>query len=433
MEINATTQDFIRWVGEILQIVPREADGKYIFDFPINGGIKSTEVVLSELDHNLKNLLLKEEIEETIIYEKRSLEMLVREGSSSPFDLTYRMFRTPDAKIVKNDEENGITYILSRPSDEYLLYLIYRISKFNEFRSVWNPNFFRRSLRFQENESVVINIFETLRYASPRLMTLRLESIKDKKANEFTKFSNAFLFQISYNLDLSLVSQRYLDEFLRAGRIAKFRRSRIDDIEPPRRFYVPELLYHYQMAVASESPQLEYLSYYHIIEYFFERVFNEELITKVKNKITLPDFSYKSESDIKNLIEEIKKSFKLRQGDTTFGEEEALRLTLVRYVDIAVLIKKLKEYDEPLIAYYKTNTVSFSRGNNVDLENSDILSIYKAISGRIYKTRNSIVHSKEGDKSRYIPFEHDRLLIKEVPLLRFIAELIIMNTSSIIE
>ena len=433
MEIDATAQNFIEWISEIIHVAPRESNGNYIFDIPVSEGTKSIEVILSELDPHLKKLSAKEEIEETTIYEKRSFETLVREGSSSPFDFTYRMFRNHDGKYIKSDEENGITYILSRPSDEYLLYLIYRIAKIKAFRSVWGPIVRHRLSRFLITETIEPNIFEILRYASPRLMTLRLESRNDKKAIEFLKFSDAFLFQISYNLDLSLVPQRYLDEFLRAGRIAQFRRSQIDDIEPPRRFYVPELLYHYQMAVASESPQLEYLSYYHIVEYFFERVFKEELIKKVKNKITLPDFSYKRESDIEQLIEEIKKSFKFRRDDTTFSEEAALRLTLVRYVDIAILIQKLKEYDESLIAYYKTNTVSFSKGNNISLEDGDITSVYKAISGRIYKTRNSIVHSKEGDRNRYIPFEHDRILVKEVPLLRFIAELIIMNTSDIIQ
>lgn len=310
MEIDAIPQDFVDWIAEIIHIIPRASNGNYIFDIPINSGeTKPIEVILSEIDEHLRKLAAKEEIEETTIYEKRSFELLVREGSAYPG--SYRMrFRDPDAKIVKNDVENGIIYTFSRPSDEYLLYLIYRIAKINALRSVWDP---------------------------------------------------------------------------------------------------------------------------FIIEYFFERVFNEELITRVKNKITLPDFSYKRESDIKQLIEEIKKSLKVRRDDTTFSEEEALRLTIVRYVDLVVLIQELNEYDNSLIAYYKTNTVSFSKGNIIDLENSDIPSVYKSISKRIYKTRNSIVHSKESDRSRYIPFEHDKRLVKEVPLLRFIAELIIMNTSNIIE
>ena len=53
------------------------------------------------------------------------------------------------------------------------------------------------------------------------------------------------------------------------------------------------------MALVSESPYLEYLSYYHVVEYFFDSIIDEDIIKKVKNKITMPDFSYKRDKDIK--------------------------------------------------------------------------------------------------------------------------------------
>ena len=64
------------------------------------------------------------------------------------------------------------------------------------------------------------------------------------------------------------------------------------------------------------------------------------------------------------------------------------------------------------------------------LDGDDESAIHAALARRIYKTRNSIVHSKEGARRKYVPFEHDRVLVKEVPLVRFVAELIITTSSS---
>ncbi len=43
------------------------------------------------------------------------------------------------------------------------------------------------------------------------------------------------------------------------------------------------------------------------------------------------------------------------------------------------------------------------------------------------------MHSKDGAKSRFIPFSHDGQLVREVPLMRFIAEQIIIATSRIVD
>jgi hypothetical protein len=51
---------------------------------------------------------------------------------------------------------------------------------------------------------------------------------------------------------------------------------------------------------------------------------------------------------------------------------------------------------------------------------------------RIYFTRNAIVHSKDGEKGKYLPFSHEKQLVKEVPLLRFISEAIIISNSNVV-
>jgi len=64
---------------------------------------------------------------------------------------------------------------------------------------------------------------------------------------------------------------------------------------------------------------------------------------------------------------------------------------------------------------------------------SDCTQVIRSLAKRIYKTRNAIVHSKEGEQAKYIPFDHDNELAREMPILRFIAETVMMETSTIIE
>jgi hypothetical protein len=217
------------------------------------------------------------------------------------------------------------------------------------------------------------------------------------------------------------------------GRIGRVRRSKLEDLTPPSRFYSPDLVHYYQEGVASDSPPLQYLSYYHVAEHFFESVYNDDLIERVKQIITQPDFSYKRKKDVNGLIKKIGKWVSVRDETMTFNEQEALALTLQNFVDLNALIQKIREYDEALIEYYKSNNVVFSSGESVDLEDNNQQAVWLLLAKRIYKTRNAIVHSKENEKGKYIPFEHEKILVKEVPLVRFIAELIIIGSSEVIQ
>ena len=93
--------------------------------------------------------------------------------------------------------------------------------------------------------------------------------------------------------------------------------------------------------------------------------------------------------------------------------------------------QKLNEYDDTLLKYYKNTKVVFSAGVEVDIESGDVEAVIKSLAKRIYATRNALVHSKEGDKTKYTPFKDDRMLVKEVPLMRFISEMVIISESSV--
>ena len=165
--------------------------------------------------------------------------------------------------------------------------------------------------------------------------------------------------------------------------------------------------------------------------HFFESVFNDDLIEQVKAAITQPGFSYKRKKDVGQLVSTIKKSLQIRSETITFSESEALRLSLSRFVNVSQLADKLDEYDATIVEYYANTEVPFSKGPAVSLRSGDIDRIIKDLTRRIYATRNSLVHSKDGDKARYTPFKDERSLVAEVPLMRFVSEMVILAVSEV--
>jgi hypothetical protein len=136
---------------------------------------------------------------------------------------------------------------------------------------------------------------------------------------------SSLLFHLAYNLDIALVPIRFFEEISRRGRISRIRRSRVDELDPPRRTYNEDLVNHYILAVSTDSPTVQFLSHYHVLEHFFESVFNDDLIEQIKTAITHPGFSYKRKKDVSQLISTITKTLQIRSETITFSERDALR------------------------------------------------------------------------------------------------------------
>lgn len=428
MEISDSISDFANWIAAIIRCDLSESDDEFTF-IPKGSMSDSIQLTLNKakLQSEIDKLANYDVVSETVIANSRSYEILVREEGQY-FRFSPRS--QGDGTVLElEDSENKLNYTLGRPSNQFTLYLIKTAATFGDpkalTRNIFTSSMFKRAI---DERPCVLEFVK--KFISGR-MTLLVTSNVKKSLNEFDKFSTALLFNISYNTDSALVQQRDFEELLRTGRITRTRSSNINELDPPRRTYVPDLIHHYQLAVGTENPMLEYISYYHIAEHFFESIFNEALIEKVKNKLTHPDFSYKRKKDISSLIKDIGNSIKMRDESMTFSEQEGLRLTLKKHVNVSELIQKLNDYDGNLVNYYKTNQVSFSGAGTVNLEGEDDELIFKHLAVRIYRNRNSIVHSKESEKSKYTPFRDDRTLVKEVPLLRFVSEQIIFATSTL--
>lgn len=421
------TQDpdvWSQWIADLLRAEVTLQDEIYTFDLTRHRPDLRPSISKADLIVQVQALAAFDSIDGASLQSPTSYEVAVNDVSQYS-SLPLRL-RDQSPEIA--DPDNGLKYSITPASIHYILFLLQAAAAVGKPRMLSRVP--TRILLERVPEELAGDLFEVLRRAS-RVLSVRIDSSKQRSASELERHLNAFLFQITFNLDAALVPLKSFEDLVRSGRLEGMRRAAINDLDPPRRLYLPDLVYHYQLAVATESAALAYLSLYHVAEHFFEEIFSDDLVEKVRSRLTQPDFSYKRKKDISALIRQVGKAIQLRDERVVFSELEALRLTLSRFVNLPQLVADLDRFDPTLVQYYGSTKVPFSGADEVDLRGQPA-DVIKQLASRIYRTINSIVHSKESERTRYIPFRDDRLLSRELPLLRFIAEQITIFNSSVL-
>lgn len=332
--------------------------------------------------------------------------------------------------------DDTVAYTLSAPSNELLLSFLSLIPR-DEIRD------YRRLIparhiiqRFELNGSDEISLFDLLKRVVRISFSLKISIIDNTPVDIFIKHANAFLFNLAYNTGCVFklvgdISNLSIDR----GYITHRRLLRADEMEPPKLFYNFELIEQYNLALSSNDAFIKFIAYYHIMEHFFDDVYSGSLISGVKEIMTNPGFSTKKPKEISKVIDFVQKKTKLTKDAFQGTELEALELTIKTFIQLDVLYTALHEYDPSLINYYKMQEVSFSKGDTFDLSDYANEKLPKKIAARIYKTRNSLVHNKSNttrvkERGLYHPFTDDKELNMEIPLMRIIAETIIVRTAA---
>ena len=339
-----------------------------------------------------------------------------------------RPMRARDDLILENAAE-GLLYRLGRPSTAFSIACAKLMADIPRRDRPMMPSPWRYG-RSPSGQAETIDPFGLIA-DWVRLSTLRIESTKKRSEADWRVLSESMFFHLGFNLDLALTPRQSATELSRSSRIQRLRRTMTDELDAPRRTYIPEIVRSYQVALGSESPMLSYLSFYHVAEHWFEDVFLDDVATRVQLAITSPDFSARRKKDIRGVIRTVSKSLRARDESVVINEATALQLTLEKYVDLASLADSISTFDASLLEYYAHTPVGFSSGDTVDLR-SPHDERYKRLAQRIYKTRNALVHRKDGDKSRYTPFKDDHALRREIPLIRFVSEAVIIGSSSVL-
>lgn len=419
-----TVQDIIQAISTLLDFeLVEETEEKAVFKVISDHTAELNKSFVNDVISSLAYYNSNEEVE---LYNSKSYEVLVRNESR------VLMRR----ELEQDDTVNKLHYKLDKPTTNYLIFFLYNLYKQDA------PNFLRRGIMghrlrriFERRESEQQQLFdddilELIKDIIPRLETIQISSESNKKLEEFENLLFAFIFNLGYNLDLNMQPLRFMAEFIQPYRMASVRRTRTSDVEPPKRLYINDIILHYQKSISSESLDHQYLSFYHVIEHFFEKIYNDDILNRIRVELTKPSFSYKRTKDVKSLVNIIQNKLKYKNEEFSINEVEALELTLTKFIiDINDFKTSLNEFSYDLIEYFKTTEVGFSTGNKVNFDSTNEEEIFKNLSKRIYKTRNSIVHSKETEKTKYIPFKDDKELVNEIYLLRLIAEYVIIESS----
>lgn len=263
------------------------------------------------------------------------------------------------------------------------------------------------------------------------VVSVKIGSEEKIPLNLFEDLSDSFVYSLGYNISYSLVeikSQNNLDI------------SNLDDIirgdgvkqeyiiSTPKKIYNKKAVYYFQQALSSENLVLKFLSYYQCLEYFYLNISDKETIKNVKNALLTPVFidNYEGYSDvqIKNIIDIVRKK------ETNYDEKISLRLLLNEFLDTTILVNELKRHGANISNDVLNNNVIFANAPSLNNDPDGNINI-NTLAKRIYKVRNSLVHSKDGKEYSYEPFnkKHEKELRNEVFLIRLVAEQIIEGTA----
>lgn len=332
-----------------------------------------------------------------------------------------------DDTINLSDSVNAIDYGIGNASLTFVLMICGLLhDNTTEMNEAYRATRINRKMILSGDVNLELLIYKVF-----RLKTVTIVSKGPKKIEAFIQYCNALEYLYMFKTRRPIMRIHQLSNLFERNGGGRSRVNELD--EPPRRLVNQETLEFYAMAVESADPFTSYISFYHVIEYYFDEAYKKKLIIDMQNRITAADFSYKSESKLYDFAKWINKRMKNDDNNGRGNEEESLKYVLEEYVPIESLINALDEWNASLKGYYELNNVCFSGCKSDKIVWNDAGNVYTNIAKRIYSTRNALVHSKsdQADK-QYKPQKHKEALIKEIPLIQVIAELIISKDGKVL-
>ncbi|MPY63689.1 hypothetical protein [Streptomyces spongiae] len=402
-------------------------DGAFILPTPapLSGGRTIDRVTHEEIDSVLIRLSQAKVRTDSSVQWLREAEFsLLSLNDGGAFE---RLF---EEKQFTGQGENPVTYSIGRPSPEFTAYLLSTAAQHPEIRKAPRWITLRHRVRNIIKDGADGRLVDLLTgdslfdVAAVALFSTTLRVSCEKDRSDFEALVNAFLFHAAYNTDAA--ARVGLDPMFKRRSIQRLQRNQGSSFDAPRQTYEADLVHHYLMGVAAEIPLLEYLAYYHIAEHFFGQVFHDDLVKQVRAGITDPSFSARRAKDIQAIIRIVDKAQRQVKDEGGVNEQRALQLVLNRFVAVPRLICDLEAYDSSLVDYYANSDAAIAGASKVNLRMTDEDKVRGAAAKRIYKVRNALVHAKEGELPKYAPFAHDEELLREIPLMRFAAEQIMI-------
>lgn len=320
----------------------------------------------------------------------------------------------------KFNGKNGDTVRLSPASKEFCL-SYYESEKY----ALWFSRLVERLKRRAERRSRSGTLSVRAEELFPNFHTIRFQP-KRKPSNADIKALaeapvKACLFSLSYNRS---ESWEIFQDINSKGIFYAPPNEDDETLEIPSAEYESSVVTYYKVAKSSQFPSQVFLSYYHILEYHFLRVADEDLHGAVKAQLNDPSFRTDYDN-VSKLIATLKKN------DSTVDEKEMLRGVLRRYVPESDFIEfiRSKEKDAGEKLYTGSKEKIFGESFPMKLEQGHALSNAAAI---LKHVRNALVHSSDRytREDCFLPFsESEDVIIKYIPLVKYLAERVIFSTA----
>ncbi|MBR3491067.1 MAG: hypothetical protein IKH44_02045 [Bacteroidales bacterium] len=336
-----------------------------------------------------------------------------------------RYIREREEGLVIEDTINRINYKYDKISKELALSILINSDSYMKKNLISKLPLYVSYRRTEDVKST--NILDLITELALRYYSLKITTSSTTSLERFKSYALSYTYTFMYNRQVPM----HLYSDVQTSSRLSIKNTRDMDFDSPKKLYNPELVSYYNEAISSTILPHKYLSFYHILEYFYERIFSEDQIIKAREIITDVSFSYKRDKDIAKLIKGIQQ--KIVDNDITVNEKNALSLLIQKHINQNDLKAKLIErYGDNYLSLLIKN-VSFSDGNAIIFSNDESQFI-KSLTNRIYKTRNSIVHSKESfveekKNNKYKRIKDDKELLQEIALIQVLAEIMINEDS----
>ena len=276
--------------------------------------------------------------------------------------------------------------------------------------------------------------FDYLPQRSVRSAAIIVESEKDLSSTKLRDFANAYAFTVMYRTGCPCGEYQDVGQIL-GLRLRRMLGSAEVDLEtPPARVYDKDVIDYYSMALMSGDPYIGFISFYHVLEYYFDSVFRAEVSNKLRDMITKPSFSYTKEAELFKVVRAITKEMR-RTYEIGYGNERnELEYVLRKYIALDEVMARLEEFDPGSVDRYRDHRCEFSRKvTTIDWANRE--KAIGAIVKRVYETRNALIHSKnleDENVHRYRPYNDERKLRGELPLIQALAEQVLIGSGRIL-
>lgn len=291
-----------------------------------------------------------------------------------------------------------------------------------------------------ENENFLNYILERFRIMradgdflkyTKRMFTIKVYNTNQISAENNLKYTNSIIDSCIFSFSSLKKATINIVESFPIRLRAKERNNDIFKVHTSNTFNFPKikinphLLKFYQLASSTEFESHKFLSFYHILEYFYLSVSDQNLYDKLSRRINDPKFRTSSQN-LDKLIQDV------NSHKTENDETEMLKNVLIKYINEDDLIEFIKEY-ESLIGenIYTKKKVIF--GNEINGTNLQSGHVFGTIAKHIKTVRNGLVHSSDRHerKDRFIPYSKTSMdTVKiQLPVLKFLAEKIIVATA----